>query len=57
MKDSLRALIKNLEPEIKARANEAIAQSLKEGKGNISASLLFKSAPPAKAKDKEKERD
>lgn len=50
MKDMLRSLIKNFEPMIKARANEAIAQSLKEGKGNISAAALFKIAPPAKSK-------
>ena len=50
-KDSLKSLIKNFEPEIKNRANDAIAQSLKEGKGNISAASLFKMAPPAKAKD------
>ena len=49
-KDSLKALIKNFEPDIKSRANEAIAQSLKEGKGNISAASLFKMAPPAKGK-------
>jgi hypothetical protein len=45
----LNSALKNLEPEIKKRANEAIAQSLKEGKGTISAAALFKSAPPAKS--------
>ena len=48
MKDNLKSLIKNFEPDIKNRANEAIVQSLKEGKGNISAASLFKMAPPAK---------
>ena len=52
MKNSLRSLIKNSEADIKKRANEAIAQSLKEGKGNISAASLLKIAPPAKTKDK-----
>ena len=33
--------------DIKSRANEAIAQSLKEGKGNISASALLRMAPAA----------
>jgi hypothetical protein len=51
MKDTLRSLIKNYEPEIKKRANEAISQSLKEGKGNISAAALLKIAPAAKAKE------
>jgi hypothetical protein len=52
MKDTLKSLIKNFEPEIKNRANLAIAQSLKEGKGNISAAALLKIAPPAKAQEK-----
>jgi hypothetical protein len=51
-KESLKSVIKNFEPEIKNRANEAIAQSLKEGKGNISASALLKMAPPAQAAPK-----
>jgi hypothetical protein len=52
LKETLKSLIKNAEPDIKNRANEAIAQSLKEGKGNISASSLLKIAPPAKVKEK-----
>jgi hypothetical protein len=52
MKDMLRGLIKNFEPDIKSRANEAISQALKEGKGNISAGALLKMAPPAKPKEK-----
>jgi hypothetical protein len=51
-KESLKSLIKNFEPEIKNRANEAIAQSLKEGKGNISAASLLKMAPAAQAAPK-----
>jgi hypothetical protein len=48
LKDVLKSLIKNAEPDIKTRANDAIAQSLKEGKGKISASALLKIAPPEK---------
>jgi len=51
LKDTLRSFIKSSEGDIKARANEAILRSLKEGKGNISAAALFKIAPPAKAKE------
>jgi hypothetical protein len=50
-RDMMNTLIKNFEPEIKRRANEAITQSLKEGKGNISASTLFKAAPQKKVQD------
>ncbi len=45
LKDTLKAFIKSQEPDIKNRANEAIAKSLKEGKGNISAASLLKLAP------------
>jgi hypothetical protein len=51
MKDTLKSLVKNSEADIKNRANLAIAQSLKEGKGNVSAAALLKIAPPAKVKD------
>ena len=51
-KDNLKSIIKNFEPEIKKRANEAIAQSLKEGKGNISATELLRIGPAAKAAPK-----
>ena len=54
LKDSLKALIKTQEPDIKKRANEAIAQSLKEGKGNISAASLLKMAAAATLPPKEK---
>jgi hypothetical protein len=47
LKDTLKSFIKSQEPDIKNRANEAIAKSLKEGKGNISASALLKLAPAA----------
>ncbi len=47
LKDTLKSFIKSQEPDIKNRANEAIAQSLKEGKGNISAASLLKLAPAA----------
>jgi hypothetical protein len=52
MKDTLKSLVKSSEPDIKNRANEAIAQALREGKGNISAASLFKFAPPAKEQGK-----
>ncbi len=51
IKESLKSLVKSLEPDIKNRANEAIAQALKEGRGNISASALLKMAPPAQPKE------
>ena len=52
LKDTLKSLIKTQEPDIKKRANDAIVQSLKEGKGNISAASLLKMAPPAKVEKK-----
>ena len=55
MKDTLKSLIKALEPEIKSRANAAIEKSLKEGKGNISPAALLKLTPAAKPKEKEAE--
>jgi hypothetical protein len=51
LKETLKSFIKSKEGDIKVRANEAILQSLKEGKGNISAATLFKIAPPAKTKE------
>lgn len=48
LKDVLRGLVKSQEAEVKNRANEAIAKSLREGKGNISAAGLLKFVTPGK---------
>jgi hypothetical protein len=52
MGDLLRDAIKAAEPMVKDYANEAIAQSLKEGKGTISAGALLKAVPPTKKDSK-----
>lgn len=48
MGDLLRDGIKAAEPLVKDYANDAIARSLKEGKGTLSADVLLKLGPPAK---------
>jgi len=45
IKDALRTLIKTSEPALKIYANQAIVDSLKEGKGTISADSIFKAMP------------
>jgi hypothetical protein len=50
MPDLIRGMMKSSEPMIKDYANKAIAQSLKESKGALSATELLKAAP----KDKDK---
>jgi hypothetical protein len=45
MPDLIRAFMKVSEPLVKDYANQAIAQSLKEGKGKLSAAELLKTAP------------
>jgi hypothetical protein len=52
MRDGLRDFIKAAEPMVKDYANDAIARSLKEGKGKISADALLKIAPAGKKADK-----
>ena len=42
LKGALQLMLKNGEPTIREAANKAIAQALREGKGNISAAALFK---------------
>lgn len=42
LKDILKQLIRLYEPDVQERANKAIAKSLKEGKGSISAEMLLK---------------
>lgn len=48
VKDLLRAALKVAEPIVKDEANKAIAQSLKEGKGTISADAIMKAIPKPK---------
>jgi len=43
--DSVRTILKASEPVIKSYANQAITESLKEGKGAISADAIFKALP------------
>jgi hypothetical protein len=45
MPDLIRAFMKASEPIVKDYANQAIAESLKEGKGKLSASELLKATP------------
>lgn len=45
LKGVLQEQLKKLEPALKEKANEAIARSLKEGKGTISAETLLKAEP------------
>lgn len=47
LKGYLQTIVKKFEPQIMEQANEAIAQSIKEGKGTISASSLLKVLSPA----------
>ena len=42
LKNALQLMLKNGEPTIREEANKAIAQALREGKGNISAATLYK---------------
>lgn len=51
LKGILQELIKLYEPEVKERANVAIAKAIKEGKGTISATKLFKLDLPVKPKE------
>src|SRR5205823_435271 len=48
LKELLRGGLKAAEPAIKDAANRAIAQSLKEGKGGISADTIMKTLPKPK---------
>jgi hypothetical protein len=50
LKELLRALVKSSEPMVKDYANQAIADSLKDGKGTFSAGAILKSLPPPKEK-------
>lgn len=52
LKDVVRTLLKASEPFVKDEANRAIAQSLKEGKGTISAGAIMKALPTPITKDK-----
>jgi hypothetical protein len=45
LKEGARSLLKAAEPAIKVYANQAIADSLKEGKGTISADAILKAMP------------
>jgi hypothetical protein len=45
LKDGIRSLVKTAEPVIKTQVNQAIVESLKEGKGSISADAIFKAMP------------
>ncbi len=45
LKETLRTLVKASEPAVKMMANDAIKQSLKEGKGTISADAILKAMP------------
>jgi hypothetical protein len=48
IKDVLRAAVKASEPLVKAEANRAIAESLREGKGTISAASILEALPRPK---------
>ncbi len=54
LRDGLRDLLKTSGPKVKEYANEAIAQSLKENKGKLSAAELLKAAPKEKKQPDEK---
>ena len=54
VKNLLRALVKSSEPAVKNFANDAIAKSLKEGKGSISAGALMTVLPKPKAPEPKK---
>ncbi len=45
LKDGIRKMVKASEPLIKSQVNNAIAESLKEGKGTISADAILKALP------------
>ncbi len=57
VKELLRGFVKSSEPFVKDLANDAIAKSLKEGKGSISAGALMNVLPKPKAPEKEKKSD
>jgi ribosome maturation factor RimP len=48
LKDMLRAVVKASEPLVKEEANRAIAESLREGNGTISARSILQALPKAK---------
>ena len=48
VKDILQDALRAAEPAIKAKANEAIAKSIQDGKGTISAGELMKALSPGK---------
>ena len=48
LKDLLRSFVKASEPIVKEYANQAIVESLKEGKGTISAGAILKALPRSK---------
>jgi hypothetical protein len=48
IKDMLRAVVKASEPFVKEEANRAIAESLREGKGTISAAAILQALPMPK---------
>jgi hypothetical protein len=48
VKDVMRAFVKASEPTVKDYANKILTQSLKEGKGTISASSIMKTLPESK---------
>ncbi|MSQ93893.1 MAG: hypothetical protein EXR98_04970 [Gemmataceae bacterium] len=48
LKDAARKMLKSQEPAIKVYANQALTQSLKEGKGDISAAAILKALPAPK---------
>lgn len=48
IKDMLRAVVKASEPLVKEEANRAIAESLREGKGTISAGAIMQALPKPK---------
>ena len=52
LKGALQGLLRAAEPEVRARANEAIARALREGRGTLSAADLLKAGP---ASDRRKE--
>jgi hypothetical protein len=59
LKDLARAAIKSSEPFVKELANQAIAQSLQENKGTISAGAILKALPkyhPGKKVDQSRDR-
>ena len=50
LKGSLQELLKQYEPQVTEKANEAIAQGLKDGKAKLSAETLLKLNLPAEPK-------